>query len=313
MDQLETQYDSEVSWIWQRHIPRGLPIMVNGREGTGKTTIDLKIGKEILEQHPSGMVVWLATEGAVQDTVAKMVEQGLTSPRFVVAQKSNESFKWDFYLQGDRKELEILLDDLKPILCVFIDSIRGMSRLDDNDPKNGDIMHMINSIVCDKHRAGLVYIDHHGKGAKSNLLDKAVGTTAKTSSVRGVLSVMPVSKFKRIIKPAKANISSMGGELEVLKVGNDIIIQEPKTHSDETQKDKAEEFLINLFTQNSSIRATEVYRMGEDEGFSGTLLKVVKKELGIKSTRENRDSPWKWVWSIYADSNDPMTLKGVTA
>ena len=204
------------------------------------------------------------------------------------------------------------MESVSPVICVFIDSIRGMSRLDDNDPKNGDIIHAINSIVCDKHRAGLVYIDHHGKGAKSNLLDKAVGTTAKTSSVRGVLSVLPVSKFKRIIKPAKTNISSMGGELEVLKVGNDIIIQEPKVHSDETQKDKAEEFLINLFSQNSTMKARDVFSMGEDEGFSGTLLKVVKKELGIESTRENRDSPWKWVWPIYTDSNDPMTLKGVS-
>lgn len=312
LDQLQNQYDSEVSWVWRKHFPFGLPVIVNGREGQGKTTICLRAAREILEQHSTGMVVWLATEGAVQDTVSKMVEQELTSPRFVVAQKSNESFKWDFVLQGDLKELETLLDDLRPIICVFIDSIRGMSRLDDNDPKNGDLIHKLNSIICDKHRAGLVYIDHHGKGQKNNLLDKAVGTTAKTSSVRGVLSVMPVSKFKRVIKPAKANISSMGGELEVLKVGEKIIIQEPKTHSDETMKDRAEEFLINLFSQNSSMRATEVYRMGEDEGFSGTLLKVVKKELGIKSTRENRDSPWKWVWPIYTDSNDPMTLKGVT-
>lgn len=297
LDQLQNQYDSEVSWIWRRHVPAGLPIILNGREGTGKTTISLRIGKEILEQHSSGMVVWLATEGTVQDTVAKMVEQGLTSSRFVVAQKSNESFKWDFVLQGDRKELEMLLDDLRPILCVFIDSIRGMSRLDDNDPKNGVIMHMINSLICDKHRGGLVYIDHMGKGAKSNLLDKAVGTTAKTSSVRGVLSVMPVSKFKRIIKPAKANISSMGGDLEVIKVGNKIIIQDPKIHSDETMKHKAEEWLINLFSRKGNMRATEVYRMGEEEGFSGSLLKIVKKDLGIDAVK-NTSGYWEWTWLL---------------
>ena len=295
---LQNQYDSEVSWIWRNHIPVGLPIILNGREGMGKTTIGLSAAKEILGNHPSGRVVWLATEGAVQDTVSKMVEMGLTDNRFVVAQKSNQSFKWDFVLQGDKKELETLLDEIKPIICVFIDSIRGMSRLDDNDPKNGDVIHALNSVICDKHKAGLVYLDHHGKGKKSNLLDKAVGTTAKTSSVRGVLSVMPVSKFKRVIKPAKANISTMGGELEVLKIGNEIIIQEPHTQSDESMRDKAEEFLINLFSQHNSKRATEVYRMGEDEGFSGSLLKKVKKDLGIESIRDNRDSPWKWVWPI---------------
>lgn len=298
LDQLQNQYDSEVSWVWRQHFPFGLPVIVNGREGQGKTTICLKSAWEILEQHSTGMIVWLATEGAVQDTVAKMVELGLTSPRFVVAQKSNESFKWDFVLQGDLKEIEILLDELKPILCVFIDSIRGMSRLDDNDPKNGDLMHKLNSIICDKHRAGLVYIDHHGKGQKSNLLDKAVGTTAKTSSVRGVLSVMPVSKFKRVIKPAKANISTMGGELEVLKVGNDILIKEPETHSDETMSDRAEEFLINLFSKQSSIKARDVFSQGECEGISYHILKKAKGVLGIQADKKGPKEPWIWSWVI---------------
>ena len=123
---------------------------------------------------PKGEVLWLATEGAVQDTVAKMESLKLTSDRFAVAQKSDETFKFDFHLQADRIELDTLLSDLpKPILAVFIDSIRGMSRLDDNDPRNGDLMHKINAIVCDKHRAGLVYMDHHGKGsgAKGSAFD----------------------------------------------------------------------------------------------------------------------------------------------
>ncbi|MBL7203690.1 MAG: AAA family ATPase [Desulfobacteraceae bacterium] len=312
---LKGQYDSKVIWIWMQHIAAALSFILNGREGAGKTTICLQIAKEIIIQYLQGFVVWLATEGAVADTVAKMDEIGLDNPRFVVAQKSDGSFKFDFYLKGDRDELDILLSDLpKPILAVFIDSIRGMSRYDDNDAGNGDLMHKINAIVCDKYRAALIYIDHHGKGRKDNLLDRNVWSTAKTSAVRGVLSVMPVSKFKRIIKPAKANISSMGGDLDVIKIGEKIIIQEPKVHSDETMKDKAEEFLINLFSKNSSIRSTEVYRMGEEEGFSGSLLKMVKKELGIESTRENRDSPWKWEWPLYTRvPNDSNDSKGVTA
>lgn len=296
LTELSTQYDSEVSWVWRKHFPLGLPVIVNGREGMGKTTICLQAAKEILSQHAGGNIVWLATEGAVQDTVSKMVERDLYDDRFMVGQKANETFKWDFYLQSDRHELESLLEDLKPIICVFIDSIRGMSRLDDNDPKNGDIIQQVNSIVCDKYRAGLVYIDHHGKGQKTNLLDKAVGTTAKTSSVRGVLSVMPASKYKRIIKTAKANISTMGGELEVLKVGSNIIIQEPVTNSDDTMKDRAEEFLISLFSEQKSMQAIEVYRMGEEQGFSGSLLKTVKKDLGIQSHRDGEQAAWKWVW-----------------
>lgn len=305
LNDLKGQYDAKVTWIWRKHIAAALSFIFNGREGDGKTTICLQIAKEMI-QLLKGYVVWLATEGAVADTVAKMEEIGLDNPRFVVAQKSDGSFKFDFHLKGDRDELDTLLSDLpKPILAVFIDSIRGMSRYDDNDAGNGDLMHKINAIVCDKYRAGLVYIDHWGKGKKDNLLDRNVGSTAKTSAVRGVLSVLPVSKFKRIIKPAKANISSMGGDLEVIKIGEKIIIQEPKVHSDETLKGKAEEWLINLFAQNSCIRATEVYRMGEDEGFSGSLLKIVKKDLGIQAHRDGEKSAWKWVWPLYRDSCVP--------
>ena len=298
LNDLRGEFDSAINWIWMQHIAAALSFILNGREGAGKTTICLQIAKEMI-QLLKGYVVWLATEGAVADTVAKMDEIGLDNPRFVVAQKSDGSFKFDFYLKGDRDELDMLLSDLpKPILAVFIDSIRGMSRYDDNDAGNGDLMHKINAIVCDKYRAGLVYIDHHGKGRKNNLLDRNVGSTAKTSAVRGILSVLPVSKFKRIIKPAKANISTMGGDLEVLKIGEKIIIQEPKVHSDETLKGKAEEWLINLFAQNSCMRATDVYRMGEEEGFSGSLLKIVKKDLGIQSHRDGEKSAWKWSWSI---------------
>jgi len=306
LNDLKGQYDAKVNWIWRQHIAAALSFILNGREGDGKTTIGLQAAKEILQKYLQGMIVWLATEGAVADTVTKMEALGLDNPRLVVAQKSDGSFKFDFHLKGDRDELDILLSDLpKPILAVFIDSIRGMSRYDDNDAGNGDLMHKINAIVCDKYRAGLIYIDHWGKGKKDNLLDRNVGSTAKTSAVRGVLSVLPVSKFKRIIKPAKANISSMGGDLEVIKVGEKIIIQEPKVHSDERMKDRAEEWLINLFSDNSSMRATDVYRMGEKEGFSGSLLKTVKKDLGIQAHRDGEKSAWKWVWPLYRDSCVP--------
>ena len=260
--------------------------------------VGIRTAREILENHPIGRVVWLATEGAVQDTVSKMVEIGLTDERFVVAQKANQSFKWDFFLQGDRQELGTLLDELKPIICVFIDSIRGMSRLDDNDPKNGDVIQSLNAMICDRHKSGLVYLDHHGKGAKSNLLDKAVGTTAKTSSVRGVLSVMPVSKFKRVIKSAKANISTMGGDLEVIKVGDEIVIQEPKIQSDETMAGRAEEFLIDLFHKTPSMAARDVYSQGEDEGISSHALKRAKDVLGIQVEKKGPKDPWIWSWML---------------
>jgi len=294
LEDLQKTYSSTPEWLWRQHFAKGMPSILNGREGLGKTSIALQASKEILSFHKKGGIVWLATEGAVSDTVNKMVELELSDPRFVIGQKSDGSFKWDLYLQGDRKEFEILLNNLNPILAVFIDSIRGMSRLDDNDAGNGHIMQAINAIACDKYGAALVYLDHFGKGKKDNLLDRAVGTTAKTSSVRAVLSVLPVSKYKRRIAVAKANISTIGGELESLKVGQRIIISEPEIASDDTMLDRAEEFLIGIFSEEATLRARDVYSLGEIEGISEHMLKKAKSLLGIKSSSAGPREPWIW-------------------
>jgi archaellum biogenesis ATPase FlaH len=217
-----------------------MPIIVNGREGDGKTTICMQAGKEILENNPKGSVVWLATEGAVQDTVIKM-ERLNVGDRFLVAQKSDGTFKFDFTRYYDLRELNTILDDSeKPILAVFVDSLRGATNLDDNDSKIKNVIQKLNAIVCDSCKASLIYIHHFSKGQKSTLLDRSTGTTAITSSVRVVLSVLPVSRYKRVIKQAKSNISATMPELEVIEVDGEIIIREPALQSDETLTDRAE-------------------------------------------------------------------------
>ena len=46
------------------------------------------------------------------------------------------------------------------------------------------------------------------------------------------------------------------------------------------------------------MKAVDVYAFGKEEGFSESLLKTVKKRLGIESTREDYNSQWYWEWPI---------------
>ena len=165
--ELQGQYSSEPEWLWQQHIPKGMPIIINGREGDGKSTPGAgKSQERLFPPTKRGVSSWLATEGAVADTVNKMVELGLNDPRFVVGQKADGSFKWDFFLQGDRKELGELLGVYDPVLLVCIDSIRGMSRLDDNDARNGQIITNVNSIVCEQIPCRSCLYRPHGEREK---------------------------------------------------------------------------------------------------------------------------------------------------
>lgn len=295
LNELKDQFSTEISWLWRSHYPSGLPCMVNGREGSGKTTICMVSAREILEQYQKGSILWLATEGAVQDTVNKMETLGLTSERFLIAQKADGSFKFDFIRHGDLKELDTILELLDPpVLAVFIDSIRGMSSLDDNDAKNGHVMHKINAIVCDKYKATLIYVDHWGKGKKDNLLDKAVGTTAKTAAVRLVLSVIENSKYTRVIKPAKSNLLPGIPNLRSVQKGTNIFIEQPLDESDETLTNKLESFLVNLLAGGEEMSAAQIYRLTEAEGYTEPLVKSVKHKLNIKSKKVSGE--WVWVW-----------------
>ena len=291
------QYDKEIKFVWREVLPAGMPAMLAGREGSGKTTNAMRIAKEIVDSHETGFVVWLPTEGAVLDTIDKADKLEIDNPRFVFAEKSDGTYKFEFSRPADRNELDILLSELPgPILAVFIDSIRGMSKYGDSDDENGRIMHTLNSIVCDKHRAALIYLDHHKKGTANNLLDKTSGSTSKTSAVRLVLGIEQKSKLVRTIKPAKVNIFKEIPELESIQVGNKIYIRELANLGEASLIDKAQIWLTNLMAKNKEIYASDGYRMAEEAGFSDSALKRAKQDLPITSKKiENR---WRWIWEL---------------
>jgi len=279
LSNMKNMFSEKTEFLWRNHIPKGMASKIDGREGDGKTNNGLCIAREILEKNPKGIVLWVATEGAVQDTFTKAIAQGLPNDRFLIVRKSDETFKYDFLRQADINEFQEYLDNLnEPILAVFIDSIRGMSSLEDNDPKNGHLMHKLNAIVCDKHRAAIVYIDHHGKGQKSNLRDKSVGTTAKNAAVRVVLAVTPKgrSKYVRRVQIAKSNLGDIGGELESIEIDGRITIRKPETETEESTIGRAEQFLIDLFKEQTKYPATEIYGKGAEVDLPASTLRKAK-------------------------------------
>jgi hypothetical protein len=295
LDELEKRYSAKVTWIWKSHIPENEPSMLAAREGDGKTTIGLQASNEMLNNHPDRMVYWLATEGAIKNTLTRARELGIKTNRFQIAQKSDGDFKFNFESKLDRKALDTLLENAPyPVVCVWVDSLRGMTSHDDNDSAVGKVMHAVNAIVCDKHRSALVYIHHFSKSKKRELLDKITGTTAAVAAVRHVLAIKRASKLKRIITTAKSNIDDMRPDLEVVKAGGRIVIYEPEAESDESQIDRAEEFLMSAFSKAEKVPAKNIYFDGEMAGLSEATLRKAQSNLGIVSKKEGKT----WMWHL---------------
>jgi DNA polymerase III delta prime subunit len=301
LNELSTKFSGKISWLWRQHLPRGMPVIFNGREGVGKTKNCLAIARDILEENPQAVIVWVASEGFVSDTVAKAYEVGLPMDGgFRIAEKPDGSYRFDLRWGEDRELLAGVLEEVRDNLaCVFIDSIRGMTGGDDNDPKTGSVMHKVNSIVCDRFGATLLYLDHWKKGRAENLLDKAVGTTAKTAAVRLVLSIVPASAYTRRIKMAKSNISPSIPTLRSLEVDNNIIIEQETEEGEETLFSKCEQFLISVFSEKTEVLAADIYAEGKELGFTDSLLRKVKAKIGV----DHKKVEGRYVWlSPYRES-----------
>ena len=299
LKQLKSVFKAEITYLWRDHFPHGLPVIYAGREGMGKTSILIQAGKEIVEQNPEGTVVWFASEGSVQDTVAKLEDAGV-GERFVVGQKSDGTFKWNLNNYNDLKELDTLLGSLDaPILAVFIDSIRGITPYGDSEEKIKNVIQSVNALVCDKYHAALIYIHHFKKGHANTIQDMLAGSTGIPSSVRAVYAVMPSSGVVRKIKQAKSNLPGTRPELEAIKVGEKIVIVESQHQSDSTMEKRAEEFLVNVFKAESRIRATKLYEMGKKVGLSSSSLKAAKANLKFIEAKNNgKGTPWYWVCTV---------------
>jgi archaellum biogenesis ATPase FlaH len=300
-------FETDIKWLWRDQIPARFPIMFSGREGDGKTTNCVQIAKEILEDNPTDYVVWIASEGFAEDTMSKMLQLGIDDTRILFLKNNDDTFSFNFNITYERKLLDRQLTqhkaEGKTILAVFIDSIRGITPFDDNDSKIKNVMLNLNSIVCDRHRAALIYIDHHKKGEAKSALDKVVGTTAKAAAVRCVYAVTVVSGMVRKIEVAKTNILDHRPTplKSVFSNAHGLIIYETES-ADFTMKDEAQRWLIELFSKKDHYLASEVFELGEREGYNSGTLKKAKEDLGIESKQEGFGKPWIWITDRFLES-----------
>jgi len=316
LEDLRPLFDEKVEWLYRNHIPKGMPIILNGREGEGKTTIAVQIGNEILYQNPEGIIIWIASEGFVSDTKDKMDKLGVDESRFKILRNADDTFRWNFVIQQDIKAIHILMDEVSkaiPILAVIVDSIRGITPYDDLDSRIKNPMMALNGIICDKFRASLIYIHHLKKGGKDGmLLDRNTGPTSIASSVRAVYTVLPVSSSVKKIVKAKTNILGHEPiELFSAKSGNGIVIYESKEKSDSSLIGQAQEWLVEIFRKQTDHLVSDIYQDGATLGFSSDVLKKAKKHLPVDASNDGVGKPWHWKCESFLDSEN-TALSGKT-
>jgi predicted ATP-dependent serine protease len=273
-----------------------MPGILAGDEGIGKTTIALQISKEIIEENPHNSVLWFATEGTIADTFQKAMEMGLPQDgRFRFAEKPSGDFVFNFKYESERRLLDTLLETTEPKpLAVFIDSIRGMTEQSVNEEEVGNTMRKLNAIVCDKHKCTPIYLHHNNKKTEGSWRNRITGTGAILAAVRVALMILPQGKYIRRLVVAKSNLFAEMPELNVVKQGGALQIYDDGEPFD-TETDKAEKFILELFKDRAEMAAKDIYQLGKIENITVKSLKEARYKIpGLVSIKKGNF----WVWVL---------------
>lgn len=295
--ELIKHYDAESeSFLWRTHIPRGCAALLVGREGSGKTSVALQISSEILDADQSAHVIWVACEGHVANTLTKISSFGgalLDGARFLIAQKSDGTYNFDFSKPQERLALEGLVQTNSACLVV-VDSLGAATPYAFKDDMVGKCMTSLNAVICDKQKAALIYIHHMNKTVDAELLNRSAGSVSITAAVRIVLSILPKGKLtRRITADAKSNLITPSCDLLTIMTDQGIVFQEIGP-TEQNQSTQAEEFLTKIFTKKREIEAADLFRQAEAAGLNVATIKKCKGLLDIQSHKR----AGVWIWSL---------------
>jgi hypothetical protein len=220
----------------------------------------------------------------------------------------------------DDPRLTKVFDDVKPVLAIF-DTLQhfvgGKVDLHRANETNAAMSQL--KLLAEKHRTAVVIVQHISKNAASgnggasvlwgvgsialNGLFRAVWTVGKVQGEDETLRAAVSSKNNLLpYVPAALTYSLSQNEgFQWRGVNRDITARDlVRGDNDKNtrgrpagQRDEAGDFIFNTL-MFGKVKASEVFRAAEDEGFSARTIKRAKSRLGVRTFQEGRE----WYWDI---------------
>lgn len=326
LENLDAEFEITDS-LWKQHVPSCEPVIIEGREGLGKTSLAVIITLDILRKYKQKIVVWLLCDSSPNDTKklfysfwTKQERKKYQDRLFFL--KKNGEYSWSFSLHtsDDRLKLVEGLDKAihdsggKEIAAVFIDSVRGMTPYKDKDDSVGKtMMRTVQPIICQRFKAACVYLHHWNKDPSKSDRDRSAGSTATRGAAR-LIYALKETKFDNVkiilaTKPTYNRIPILESNVdiddekkwilritparenwpEILSSGDD---NKSKSNN---QIDIAMTFLMEKFKKSSKYFAADLYNKAKknDPTIGGKTLLRAANKLKVDI---NRDSRNRSVW-----------------
>jgi hypothetical protein len=193
-------------WLWRGRVPLGVPTLVAGIPGQGKSSVCIDLAAKVTRGELPGffegvpsVVVVMSSEDMLRETIIPRLIAGGADLSRVRALAFADG---EFDIRADLPELEALCARV-PVRLVVLDPLLAFTSGDGF--KETEVRHMLRPAqrVMEDHRVAIVGVMHLNKDVMLDVLSRVTHSGAFTALVRSILFVGADPDDEDELNPAK--------------------------------------------------------------------------------------------------------------
>jgi hypothetical protein len=229
----------QLHWLWEKRIPRGKLITLDGDPGLGKSLLTLDLAARVTTGRPmpdgtpgvQGSVVLIAPEDGVTDTIKPRVEAAGGDPSHIrllhlvtsTDRKTGEIFLSPFTFSEHFYTLIKIINQTLPVLVIIdpLMAVLGRRISASADQKIRDTFSLL-AYLAQRTNCTVLIVRHLNKGSSENPLYRGGGSIGIIAMARAGLLVVqhPSDENKRLLVAIKNNLAEQASNLTYQVVGN---------------------------------------------------------------------------------------------
>ena len=295
----------EITYLWEPYVPLGKITLIVGDSGLGKTTVAIDIAARLTTGSPMplsdakpilGNVLFQTQEDDLADTlIPRCINAGVDINRIESIETT------DLNIDEDCDIIEQHIQETNA-RAIYFDPLQGFLGKSADMCRITDIRRLLSNLgkIAARNDCAVIIIAHQNKNSSGNDLHRVFGSVDITAVARSVLrvSASDTDPDTRVITHIKSSVSRPGSPIAFRIEDNAPIMylseydgdfddfDNEMIVDDNCKREKAIEIISSMLADSPKV-GTEIFKACEEAGISTRTVERVKKELNVRSGRDN--------------------------